>query len=159
VSAENYTENHNENYQEDQEPDFHQVVTEELYNDLVDTVEGEKVAGLALWEESLADDEGAEVSPDERDVFDMDLYLENHRYLEIFAAYVFTDPEGDALRGLDQLGKMFSRLIERGLWLDEIAVTEDDELVLILSRNQQPQLYLNVGGWTVETWETLPEED
>lgn len=148
-----------QNGNDDEELDFHQEVTEELYQELVDSVEGQKVAGLALWEESLADEEGAEVAPDRRDVFDLDLYLDNHLYLEIYAAYIFSDPEGEALRGLDRIGKMFASLIDRGLWLDEIAVTEDNELVLILSRNQQPQLYLNVGGWSVEPWETLPEED
>ena len=49
-------------------------------------------------------------------------------------------------------------LINDGIWLDEIAATEEDELVLILSRKHIPQLYLNVSGWTVEEWETLPGE-
>jgi hypothetical protein len=146
-------------HEEDEGPGFHQQVTEELYNELVAQVEGEKVVGLALWEESLADAEDETVPPAMRDVFDFDLYLENNLYLEIYAAYIFNDPEGEPLRGLEQIGKIFSSLIEEGIWLDEIAVTEEDELVLILSRNHQPQLFLNVGGWTIEEWETLPEED
>jgi hypothetical protein len=152
------TENNNDQYAEEQEG-FHQFVTDELYTELVETVEGEKVVGLALWEESLADAEEEEVDADTRELFDFDLYLENKLYLEIYAAYIFQDPNSDALRGLDRIGKMFSGLIEEGLWLDEIAVTEENELVLILSRNRQPLLYLNVGGWAIEEWETLPDED
>jgi hypothetical protein len=143
----------------DQDLGFHQKVTEDLYNELVEQVESEKVVGMALWDESLADDEDAPVQPEERDVFDFDLYLEDHLYLELYATYIFEDPEGDPLRGLDQIGRIFSGLIEEGIWLDEIATTAEDELVLILSRNYQPKLYLNVGGWTIEEWETLPEED
>lgn len=147
------------NAEGEQPQEFHQKVTDELYNDLVEGIEGEKVVGLALWEESLADEEDGSVPPEERTIFDLDLYLENQLYLELYATCVFQDPESDPLHGLDQLGKIFSRLVDTGIWLDEIAVTEDDELVLILSRNRQPQLYLNVGGWALEAWETLPEED
>ena len=42
--------------------------------------------------------------------------------------------------------------------MDEIAATEEDELVLILSRNHTPQMYLNVSGWSVEEWDALPGE-
>lgn len=141
------------------EEDFHQIVTDALYAELVESIEGQKVVGLAVWEESLADEEGEEIAPARRQIFDMDLYLENHLYMELYATYVFKDPEGDALRGLDRIGTICTKLIEDGTWLEEIAVTEDSELVLILSRNHRPQLYLNVGGWTMEEWETLPDEE
>lgn len=152
------TENNHDQHAEESEG-FHQFVTDELYTELVDTVEGYRVVGLALWEESLADGEDEEIDPDKRELFDFDLYLENQLYLEVYAAYIFQDPNSDALRGLDRIGTMFSKLIDEGLWLDEVAATEDNELVLILSRNHQPKLYLNVGGWSVEEWETLPDED
>jgi hypothetical protein len=144
---------------DDQDLGFHQTITEELYTELVEQVEGEKVVGLALWDESLADEEDVPVKPEEREVFDFDLYVENNLYLELYATYIFEDPEGDPLRGLDQIGKIFSSLIEEGVWLEEVATTTENELVLILSRNYQPKLYLNVGGWAIEEWETLPEED
>jgi hypothetical protein len=141
------------------EGEFYREVTEELLDELVETFEEERVVGLALWDESIADEEGAEIDPDQRDVFDMDLYTENQLYFELFAVYAFTDPDSEPLRGLDQIGKMFSELIESGLWLDEIATTEDNELVLILSQNRQPKLYLNVGGWSIAEWDELPDED
>ncbi|MBX3000236.1 MAG: hypothetical protein KF893_17060 [Caldilineaceae bacterium] len=149
----------NHDQHQDEPEDFHQFVTDELYAELVERIEGHKVVGLALWEESLADDEDENIDPRARELFDFDLYLENHLYLEIYAAYIFQDPSGDALHGLDPIGTMFSTLIEEGVWLDEIAVTEENELVLILSRNRQPLIYLNVGGWAIEEWETLPDED
>lgn len=141
------------------EGQFHREITEELFEELVETFEGERVVGLALWDESIADDDDAEIDPDERDVFDMDLYTETQLYFELFAAYAFTDPDDEPLRGLDQIGKMLSDLIESGLWLDEIAATEDNELVLVLSQNRQPKLYLNVGGWSIAEWDELPDED
>ncbi len=152
-------ENENHYHGEEQALEFNQKVTDELYDELVENLEGEKVVGLALWEESIADEEGETVDPNQREVFDMDLYLENNLYLELYATYVFQDPEKDPLRGLDQIGKIFSSLIEGDLWLDEVAATEDNDLVLILSRNHQPQIFLNVGGWSIEEWETLPDED
>lgn len=151
--------NDNNHHEDSEDLDFFQTVTEDLYNQLVETIEGEKVVGLALWEESIADEEDASVRPAQRDVFDFDLYLENNLYLELYAVYVFQDLDSDPLRGLDPVGKIFSTLIEDGVWLDEIAVSDDDDLVLILSRNHEPQLYLNVGGWSLEEWDTLPEED
>ncbi len=151
------TDNHQ--HTEEDDLDFHQIVTDELYTELVESIEGQKVVGLAVWEESLADEEGEEIPPATRQIFDLDLYLENQLYLELYATYIFDDPESDALRGLDRIGTICTKLIETGIWLEEIAVTEENELVLILSRNHRPHLYLNVGGWSMEEWETLPDED
>lgn len=140
--------------------DFQRTLTDELYEELSEVVVGEKIVGLALWEASLADDEEAgEPAPDERVIVDLDLYLENKFYLELYGTLVFPDPQSDPLQGLEQIGKMVSGLIEQGVWLDEIAATEEDELVLILYRERQPQLYLNVGGWTLSEWETLPSDN
>ena len=131
---------------------------DEQYAALVDTVAGEKVMGLALWEESVTDQVGDKPSPDGRVLFDLDLYLENSSLLALYGTSVFPDPDSNPLRGWQQTGKILQSLINAGIWLDEIAATDEEELVLILSRNQVPQLYLNVGGWSVERWESLPGE-
>lgn len=143
----------------DPDLEFHTELSEDLYQELVDTVEGERVVGMAIWESSLADEEGQEIAPEQRDIFDLDLYLENHTYLELYGVYVHTDPMEPPLRGLDRLGTILSNLVEQGVWLDEIATTEDNELVLILARHREPQLYLNVGGWSLEEWDRLPDEE
>jgi len=134
-------------------------LTDELYEQLEDEVLGEKVVGLALWEESLADDEENPTEADERQVFDLDLYLENNVYLELYGAIFFADLDGEPLQGLDRIGTMVAELTEKGVWLDEVAATEEDELVLILSQNHEPKLYLSVGGWTLNEWDTLPDDE
>lgn len=139
--------------------DLNRSVTDELYAELMENVAGEKVVGLALWEESLADGEDELPSPRARAVFDLDLYLENQLSLELYGTFLFSDPDADPLQGLERIGTMLSNLIEAGIWLDEIAVTEEDDLVLILSQHRKPRLYLNVGGWTLAEWESLPSDD
>ncbi|HRJ40680.1 MAG: hypothetical protein KJZ86_18775 [Caldilineaceae bacterium] len=134
-------------------------LTDELYEEMEDNVIGEKVVGLALWEESLADDEENRPEADERQVFDLDLYLENNLYFELYGVLFFTDQDGDPLQGLDRIGTIVAELTDKGVWLDDIAATEEDEMVLILSQNHEPKLYLSVGGWTLNEWETLPDEE
>ena len=131
---------------------------DELYDELVNTVAGERVIGLALWEESVSDEGGERPAPGQRVLFDLDLYLDNRLLLALYGTALYSDPESSPLRGWQRAGKIVQTLINSGIWLDEIAATEEDELVLILSRNHVPQLYLNVSGWTVEKWENLPGE-
>lgn len=131
---------------------------DEQYERLVDAVAGERVMSLALWEESVSDEVGARPPPNKRELFDLDLYLENKLLLALYGTALYSDPESSPLRGWQQAGKIVQTLINNGIWLDEIAATEEEELVLILSRNHVPQLYLNVSGWTVEDWENLPGE-
>ena len=153
---------------------LHVQLDDEQYAALVDTAAGEKVIGLALWEESITDQfdsrrpqgsgrfsaikEGGKPTPAARVLFDLELYLENNLLLTLYGTSFFPDPESDPLRGWQWAGKILQSLINEGIWLDEIAATEEDELVLILSRNHTPQMYLNVSGWSVEEWETLPGE-
>ncbi|MDE0077971.1 MAG: hypothetical protein OXO50_10660 [Caldilineaceae bacterium] len=131
---------------------------DEQYEELVDAVAGERVMSLALWEESVSDEGGLRPPPDQRLLFDLDLYLENRMLLALYGTAIYSDPESSPLRGWQRTGKIVQTLISTGIWLDEIAATDEDELVLILSRNHVPQLYLNVSGWTVEDWENLPGE-
>ena len=137
---------------------LHVQLDDEQFAALVDTVAGEKVIGLALWEESITDLGDEKPTPTERVLFDLELYLENNLLLTLYGTSFFPDPESDPLRGWQWAGKILQSLINEGIWLDEIAATEEDELVLILSRNHAPQMYLNVSGWSVEEWETLPGE-
>ena len=134
-------------------------LTDELYEELEEEVLGEKVGGLALWEESLADDEENPTVADERQVFDLDLYLENNIYFELYGVLFFTDQDGEPLQGLDRIGTIVAELTDKGVWLDDIAATEEDEMVLVLSQDHQPKLYLSVGGWTLNEWDTLPDDD
>ncbi len=138
---------------------LHQSLSDEEYAALVDEVVGQRVVGIALWETSIADEAEGEAPPEERDIVDLDVYLENSRYFELYGAQLFSDLDSEPLRGLPRIGKIVADLANRGVWLDEIAATEEDELVLILCRRQTPQLYLVAGGWLLDTWDTLPAEE
>jgi hypothetical protein len=41
--------------------------------------------------------------------------------------------------------------------LEEIAVDEDDGLVLVIAARHRPELYLQVGAWLLDEWEELPD--
>jgi hypothetical protein len=154
------TENESTESYADVEFDFYTVVDDELYEALIDEVGGEKIAGIALWEESMADssDETPPAAED-RILVDLDLYLDNQVSLELYGVAAFTDPDGDPLQGLHHIGQTLADLVDGGLWLEEIAVDEDDELVLVLARNHRPMLLLSVGGWSLGEWDELPQAD
>ncbi len=138
---------------------LHHELTDELFQELMEAVAGQRVVSVALWEESLADEaEASPVPPEERTIFDLDLYLENHRYLELYGVQAYTSPGEDPLQGLAVLGRIMADLVEKGLWLEEVAADQEERLVLILTHRHEPRLYLNVAGWVLEEWESLPEE-
>jgi hypothetical protein len=135
---------------------LHYQLDDEQYEQLIETAAGERAVGLALWEESISDEWGERPTSESRELFD--LYLENNVLLALYGTSIYPDPESDPLRGWQRAGRIVQALIKEGIWLDEIATTADSELVLVLSRNHRPKLYLNVRGWTVEDWESLPGE-
>lgn len=140
------------------QPALHLKLDDEQYAALVENVAGEKVVGLALWEESITDEAAERPGPESRILFDLDLYLENNLLLTLYGAGVFPDPESEPLHGWQRAGKIIQTLVNAGIWLDDIAATEDNNLVLVLCRDRTPQLYLIVSGWSVEKWELLPGE-
>lgn len=140
------------------QPTLHFQLDDEQYAALIETVAGEKVVGLALWEESITDEATDRPGPDTRALFDLDLYLENSLLLTLYGTGIFPDPESEPLRGWQRAGRIVQSLVSAGIWLDDIAATEENDLVLVLCRDRSPQLYLIVSGWSVEKWEQLPGE-
>lgn len=138
------------------ETDLFTVVSDELFEDLSDLA-GQRIAHVAIWEESLADAlERAEVDPDEQRTFDLDIYLTDGVYFELYGVTCYQDPAADPMQGWDDTGRHLLSLVNQGVWLDEIAVDEEEQLVLILAQRRQPVFYLVVGGWLVEEWDELP---
>ncbi|MCB9161701.1 MAG: hypothetical protein H6644_17965 [Caldilineaceae bacterium] len=134
------------------------VVDDELFEEL-DALTEQRIAHVEVWEGSLAYDlEDAEVDPATQDLFDLDLYLHDGVYFELYGVAVFTDLAEDPLTGIDTLARVLSALVNQGVWLDEVAVDEEDQLVLVLAQRHQPVLYLSVGGWLLEEWDELPGE-
>lgn len=139
------------------EAELYTTVSNKLYDDL-SVLTGQRVAHVVVWEESLADAiEHVEVDMDEQATFDLDLYLTDGVYFELYGVVCYQDPSADPLVGWDETGRILLSLVNRGIWLDEIAVDDEDQLVLILSHQRQPALYMVVGGWLLEEWDELPD--
>jgi hypothetical protein len=152
------------------EPFINTTVTDELYDELAE-LEGLQVMGAALWEDSLSDtdadseagesDEADEevVDPETRQFVDMDLYLDENIQLELYEVALYTSLDEDPVMGLTAIGTLLSKEIEAGLWLEEVAVDEDEQLVLVMTRQHEPRFYLNVGGWSTSEWDELPDDE
>jgi hypothetical protein len=137
------------------------TVDDELYDELSE-LSGQKVVYVEMWEDSLADalDQGetpATAPSATSNHFDLDLYLEDGVYFELYGAQCYADLDAEPWRGLDIAQKRLVGLVKRGLWLEEVAVNEDDGLVLVLSHKGEAQLYIDVGGWLIDEWDELPD--
>ncbi len=138
-----------------QDDQFFTAVSDEQYDEL-SQLNGSRVVFAAVWEESLIEALDNEPSDDVQ-AADIDLYLEQGVYFECYGVVCYPSLEGEPLASLAEIEQSLKRGIDGGLWLEEIAVDEDDSLVLVLARRHQPQFYLQVGAWLLEEWEELPD--
>lgn len=133
-------------------------VDDEQYDDLVE-LEGQQVVFAAVWEEALADAladlPGTEDGPAG---VDLDLYLQDGVYFELYSSFCYPTLDDDPILGQAAVEALIKPLIRDGLWLEEIAVDDDEALVLVLAQRHQPRLYVQAGAWLVEEWEELPDE-
>lgn len=149
-------------------PDLITTVDDEVYAEMRNLV-GQRILGFTVWEDRLADELEPDAMPQathaaRRDALDenssatvdVDLYLEGGIYFELYSTFCYPDIESDPLVGVEVIRQQLSGLINGGIWLDDVAVDEDDLLVLILSRQRKPRLYLLVGGWLLDEWDELP---
>lgn len=140
---------------------FYSSVDDELYEELVQ-LQGEDVAHVAVWEDAMADAlPDAQTSPHinaqiDAGTFDIDLYLAGGVYFELYSVTVYDDPDADPYIDGEVLASRVRRLLTSGCTLGEIAVDEEDALVLVLYQGRKPALYLSVGGWVLEEWDELP---
>jgi hypothetical protein len=144
-------------------PNLYTTVDDDLYAELQELIE-QRIVRVEVWEESLTDALAEEsASPassqaDQQTVFDLDLYLEDGIYFELYGAACLPTPEADPLQGLTTVANHLEKLVTRGLWLVDVAVDENDALVLVLGVDNQAQLYLVVSGWLLEEWDELTDE-
>ncbi|MCC6454764.1 MAG: hypothetical protein IT328_07475 [Caldilineaceae bacterium] len=136
-------------------------VDDEQYDELSELT-GQQVVHVSVWEEGLADAVSSpgtkESAGDDTEVAaDIDLYLRDGVYFELYGTLCYTDIDAAPLTDLRQIEQELQRLVEAGAQLEEIAVDEDDGLVLVLGQNHQPVIYLQVGAWLLDEWEELPE--
>ena len=143
-------------------------VDDDIFDELVE-LETQQIVHVVIWEETLADalagtQTGLDTQtvlntasdPDSQTVFDIDLYLSEGVYFELYDASAYTALDAAPVQGDEEVARQLLTLVSQGIQLDEIAVDEEDNLVLILSGRQEPQLYLTVGGWLIEEWDELP---
>lgn len=134
------------------------TVDDELYDELSELA-GQKIVYVGFWEDSLADAlNETESDPATQNAFDLDIYLEEGVYFELYGTSVYPDLNSDPLQGLEKVNEQFGEIGKQGIWLEEIAVDENDELILVLSDQAKNRLYLAIAGWLLEEWDELPEE-
>jgi hypothetical protein len=132
------------------------TVDDELYNEL-SQLAGQKIILAEVWEDSLSTAlEGEEVAAEEQVSFDIDLYLADGAYFELYSATCYDDPEADPWQGLESVTERLAAAAKQGAVLQEVAVDEDDQLVLVLSYGKGRQIYLPVAAWLLEEWDELP---
>jgi hypothetical protein len=133
------------------------TVDDQLYDELNELTD-QKIVYVELWEDSLADVLGqVDGRTEDSEQFDLDLYLEEGVYLELYGVQCFSDPDDEPWQGLEFVRRQVLAQLKRGLWLEEVAVDETEGLVLVLGRGGQPYIYLDVGGWQIEEWDELPD--
>lgn len=132
-------------------------VDDELYDEISELA-GQKVVHVEIWEDSLATALNETEPEDEPNAqFDLDLYLEDGVYFELYGTRCYPDIDSEPWADLNTVTRHLQAYVKQGLWLEEVAVNEGDELVLVLARNQTPLAYLEIGGWLIEEWDELPD--
>ena len=133
-------------------------VSDEVYGELSE-LEGQRIVHVRVWEESLADAlEDGEVDPAAQEAFDLDLYLEDGVYFELYGVTCFGNLDAEPEVGIDRVSHTLLALVDRGVYLTEIAVDSADSLILVLAAGDRDRLYLLVGGWLLAEWDQLPAE-
>jgi len=123
-------------------------------------LEGKMVQGLALWSDSIADEELGEEVPEEERVFvDFDLYLEDQNLLEVYAATVYRDVNDEPLTGFDEIASALGEITEHGAILSEVTTDEEDGLVLVFATEDNEAIIVAPSGWAIGHWDELPEEE
>jgi hypothetical protein len=139
------------------EIDLYTEVDDELYEELADLA-GEKIVHVEVWEESLGDVmEDDEDAPPGQFSFDIDLYLESGIYFELYSTLCYPTIDSEPWEGLATAQSRLTALVKGEVWLEEIAVDEENALILVLGQKQKPQLYLLIGAWTIGEWDELPD--
>ena len=133
------------------------TVDDETYAEL-NELAGQRVVHVAVWEDAL--DEAltaATGDPAEQKSFDLDVYLEQGAYFALYGVACFDALGSEPWLGFTQVDQKLKALVGRNATLQEVAVDEEDNLVLILGKGKE-QVFLLVGAWLLEEWDELPEE-
>lgn len=131
-------------------------VDDDLYEEL-SQLAGQKIVHVEVWEDSLSTElEGETAELGAQASFDIDLYLADGAYFELYSATCYDSPDADPWQGSEAVSERLSAAARQGAVLQEIAVDEEDQLVLVLAYAGGKQLYLPVAAWLLEEWDELP---
>ncbi|MCB0129369.1 MAG: hypothetical protein KDD78_00910, partial [Caldilineaceae bacterium] len=82
------------------------TVDDETFDELAELT-GERIVHVAIWEESLADElDDMRVEPEDQTMFDVDLYLEDGIYFELYGTTCFPSLDSNALMSLDTVSRV-----------------------------------------------------
>jgi hypothetical protein len=132
------------------------AVDDEMYDELMALVD-QPIVHVALWEDSLADALGEQtVDAAQQSSFDIDLYLADGVYFELYGVACFDDPDAEAWQGLAESSARLASLVKAKARLSDIAVDEDDGLILVVAAADGRERYLAVSAWLLAEWDELP---
>ena len=121
----------------------------------LDSLSGQQVVATTVWDDSvtqaLADVETVDSA------VDMDLYLSDGIFFELYGVLCYADLESEPLPDAAAVESALNYLIKLGIQLQETASDTEEDLVLVLADAGGPAMYLNVGAWSLEEWEELPD--
>jgi hypothetical protein len=145
-------------------PDFDEEPDEELLVTLDDDARAEldellglQVLGLELWEGAEEEEGQEQTPPEEQEVFDCDLFLEDGLALELYAAMAYPDPDSGPTRGIDDIFEVVGKLVDDELTLmDYDQADEEGGLALAFGTEDEIRLVLTASAWAVSEWE--PDE-
>ena len=134
--------------------DIRYTVDDETFDELADLA-GERIAGIGVWEDSITQALGEGEMTDS--AVDVDVYLDCGVFFELYGVLCYPDLDSEPLAGTTTIDAHLAALVSQGIMLIDIAVDDEDSLVLILGADTRPILYLNAGAWTLNEWEELPD--
>lgn len=133
------------------------AVDDEMYDELSALV-GQRIVHIAVWEDSLADALAEHtVDAARQTTFDIDLYLEDGVYFELYGVTCFDDPDAEPWKGLEQAESRMAPLVTAHARLSDVAVDEEDALILIVERAKGVAVYLVISAWLLAEWDELPD--
>ena len=132
-------------------------VDDDLYRELI-VLTNQQIVHAIVWEDSLLDTiVDADASPETRSLFDIDIYLADGVFFELYGTLCYQHVDDEPLYGLAEVERTVATMLNAGLWLEDVAVDDNDSLVLIASRSRKPALYFVVCAWSLGEWSELPE--
>ena len=158
VSNNGYDDSNDDLIEDGLEDVLQMELTEEAFEELAAS-EGAAIAELAFWSSSLADElEETQPTPEDRQVIDMDIYLDDNTLLELYGVSLFRAESADPITGLEALEAALIDLAGTDAVLYEVAETDEGDLALVFAVEEELKLIMVVGAWTVSDWDELPEE-